>query len=83
MADEGCGKNSVGVDWIAGQWCEGIAALSAPDRDLAAKDTRVSQGTSIQSGVLPHTSTNPPGPLTALEEAILIVSTGVDRHDEA
>jgi hypothetical protein len=38
---------------------------------------RVARGTSIVSGPLSHTSTNAPAPLTPLEEAILVVSTGV------
>ncbi|HUI57708.1 MAG TPA: hypothetical protein VLY04_22175 [Bryobacteraceae bacterium] len=45
---------------------------------------RICQGTSISAGAVSHTSTNPPGPLTALEEAILIVSTGltgISLHD--
>lgn len=46
---------------------------------------RVCRGTSIQSGAISYESTNPPAPLTELEEAILIVSTGlggkVTMHD--
>ncbi len=45
---------------------------------------RICQGTSIDAGELSHTSMNPPGPLTPLEEAILIVSTGlagISMHD--
>src|ERR1017187_6203454 len=38
---------------------------------------RICQGTSVNAGAVSHTSTNPPGPLTELEEAILIVSTGL------
>lgn len=37
---------------------------------------RVARGTSILSGPISHTSTNKPEPLTPLEEAVLIVSTG-------
>jgi len=37
---------------------------------------RVAQGTSIDAGPLSHTSSNAPEPLTALEEAVLISSTG-------
>lgn len=46
---------------------------------------RVARGTSISSGPTIHTSTNAPVPLSPLEEAILIVSTGltggVTMHD--
>src|SRR5262245_28156196 len=38
---------------------------------------RVARGTSIASGPISHTSTNAPAPLSPLEEAILVVSTGV------
>src|SRR5262245_45114118 len=38
---------------------------------------RVARGTSIPSGPISYTSTNKPEPLTPLEEAILIVSTGL------
>lgn len=38
---------------------------------------RVRRGTSIQAGELSHTSTNRPLPLSPLEEAILVVSTGL------
>ena len=38
---------------------------------------RICQGTSLNAGALSYTSNNPPAPLTALEEAILIVSTGL------
>jgi hypothetical protein len=46
---------------------------------------RVARGTSITSGPISHTSTNEPAPLSPLEEAILVVSTGltgqVTMHD--
>ena len=46
---------------------------------------RVARGTSITSGPISHTSKNAPAPLTPLEEAILVVSTGltgrVTMHD--
>jgi hypothetical protein len=38
---------------------------------------RVARGTSINAGELSHTSTNQPAPLSALEEAVLVVSTGL------
>ncbi|MDX0411599.1 hypothetical protein GOC69_12190 [Sinorhizobium medicae] len=38
---------------------------------------RVARGTSVQSGPISHTSTNKPSPLSSLEEAVLIVSTGL------
>src|SRR3954453_10961120 len=38
---------------------------------------RVPQGVSLAHGAQPYTSSNPPSPLTALEEAILIASTSV------
>lgn len=38
---------------------------------------RVSRGTSILAGGLSHESPNKPAPLSALEEAVLIVSTGL------
>lgn len=38
---------------------------------------RVSRGTSISSGALSHDSTNAPAPLSPLEEAVLIVCTGL------
>jgi hypothetical protein len=38
---------------------------------------RVARGTSILSGPISHTSTNKPDPLSPLEEAVLIVSTGL------
>src|SRR6188474_2306167 len=46
---------------------------------------RVARGTSISSGPISHTSTNKPAPLSPLEEAVLVVSTGltgkVTMHD--
>src|SRR5262245_52412946 len=46
---------------------------------------RVARGTSIESGPISYTSSNKPSPLTPLEEAILVVSTGmtgrVTMHD--
>ena len=45
---------------------------------------RVSRGTSVPAGPLSHVSTNQPARLSALEEAVLIVSTGltgVMMHD--
>lgn len=45
---------------------------------LAERRTRrIAQGVSLSAAGLSHTSTNPPKPLTPLEEAVLIVSTGV------
>ena len=38
---------------------------------------RVARGTSIPSGPISYTSSNKPAPLTPLEEAVLIVSTGL------
>ena len=38
---------------------------------------RVARGTSIESGPISYTSRNKPAPLTPLEEAVLIVSTGL------
>src|SRR5882672_2360689 len=38
---------------------------------------RVARGTSIASGPISYTSTNEPAPLSPLEEAVLIVSTGL------
>lgn len=38
---------------------------------------RVSRGTSISAGELSHQSSNPRTPLTPLEEAVLVVSTGL------
>jgi hypothetical protein len=38
---------------------------------------RVAQGTSILAGDISHTSTNPPAPLSPLEEAVLITATGL------
>ena len=38
---------------------------------------RISRGTSIMADELSHTSANAPAPLTALEEAVLVVSTGL------
>ena len=45
---------------------------------------RVARGTSINAGPLSYTSPNQPDPLSKLEEAILIVSTGItgiSTHD--
>lgn len=45
---------------------------------------RISRGTSVLSDGLGHVSTNAPAPLSKLEEAVLIVSTGVTgsiQHD--
>src|SRR5215475_6548662 len=46
---------------------------------------RVARGTSIPSGPISHTSSNKPAPLTPLEEAVLVVATGmtgrVTMHD--
>src|SRR5215831_11099253 len=41
------------------------------------RSRRVSRGTSIAAGDLSHQSSNPPAPLSPLEEAILIVTTGL------
>jgi len=38
---------------------------------------RVARGVSIRAGEISHQSANPPSPLSALEEAILIAATGV------
>ena len=38
---------------------------------------RICRGTSLNAGALSYTSHNGPAPLTPLEEAILIVSTGL------
>src|ERR1700676_1221508 len=38
---------------------------------------RIARGTSLVSDGLSHTTTNAPAPLSALEEAVLIVSTGL------
>ena len=38
---------------------------------------RISRGTSVSAAGLSHTSTNAPAPLTPLEEAVLVVSTGL------
>jgi len=47
-------------------------------QSLAERRTRrIAQGVSLLAGSLSHTSTNKPKPLTPLEEAILIVSTGL------
>jgi hypothetical protein len=45
---------------------------------------RIARGTSINAGSLSYTSSNKPAPLSKLEEAVLIVSTGVtglSTHD--
>ena len=45
---------------------------------LAERRTRrIAQGVSLSAAGLSHTSSQPPKPLTPLEEAVLIVSTGV------
>jgi hypothetical protein len=45
---------------------------------LAERRTRrLARGTSVIAGPLSHESTNAPAPLSALEEAILVVSTGL------
>ena len=41
------------------------------------RSRRVSRGTSVPAGDLSHESTNQPAPLSALEEAVLIVTTGL------
>ena len=38
---------------------------------------RIARGVSVNAGPLSHTSTNAPAPLTPLEEAVIIVSTGL------
>lgn len=52
---------------------------------LAERRTRrIARGVSIEAAGLSHTSTNAPAPLTALEEAVLVVSiglTGPIMHD--
>ena len=52
---------------------------------LERRTRRVCRGTSISAGPLSHTSTNQPAPLSPIEEAVLIVSTGltgkVTMHD--
>src|SRR5579862_7555868 len=45
---------------------------------------RIARGTSVLANCLSNTSTNAPAPLSALEEAVLIVSTGLTgsvQHD--
>jgi hypothetical protein len=45
---------------------------------LAERRTRrIAQGVSLDAAGLSHTSTNPPKPLSPLEEAVLVVSTGL------
>jgi hypothetical protein len=45
---------------------------------LAERRTRrIARGVSLDSGTLSHASTNAPAPLSPLEEAVLIVSTGL------
>ena len=55
------------------------------DAILDRRTRRIARGTSISAGPLSHTSTNRPAPLSPLEEAILIVCTGltgkVTMHD--
>src|SRR5262249_5355671 len=41
------------------------------------RSRRVCRGTSIAGGELSHQSTNAPAPLSALEEAVLVVTTGL------
>ena len=41
------------------------------------RSRRVSRGTSVLAGDLSHESANAPAPLSALEEAVLIVTTGL------
>ena len=41
------------------------------------RSRRVSRGTSIPAGDLSHESSNQPAPLSPLEEAVLIVTTGL------
>ena len=41
------------------------------------RSRRVSRGTSVPAGELSHQSTNAPAPLCAIEEAVLIVTTGL------
>jgi len=58
----------------------GLAALLGYPLLSAIRERRtrrVSRGTSIMAGELSHESQNKPAPLTPLEEAILIVSTGL------
>src|SRR5262245_44627006 len=38
---------------------------------------RIARGVSLDAASLSHTSTNTPAPLSALEEAVIIVSTGL------
>jgi hypothetical protein len=44
---------------------------------MGRRSRRVSRGTSVTAGPLSHESTNPRAPLSELEEAVLIVSTGL------
>jgi hypothetical protein len=44
---------------------------------IERRTRRIARGTSIDAGPLSYQSSNKPAPLTKLEEAILIVSTGV------
>jgi hypothetical protein len=44
---------------------------------LERRTRRVARGTSIASGSISYASANKPAPLTSLEEAVLIVSTGL------
>jgi len=58
----------------------GLDALFAYPLMSAIADRRtrrISRGTSVLAGDLSHTSTNAPAPLTPLEEAVLVVSTGL------
>jgi hypothetical protein len=66
----------------------GLAALLAYPLIASIRERRtrrVSRGTSIIAGALSHQSQNKPAPLSPLEEAILIVSTGLtggtNMHD--
>src|SRR5438105_8459415 len=44
---------------------------------IERRTRRVARGTSINAGQISYESPNEPAPLSSLEEAILIVSTGV------
>lgn len=70
------------IAWQSGARC---AAILSPNAGHGERRTRrVAQGCSVLAGPLSHHSTNSPMPLSSLEEAILIVSTGltgVVMHD--
>ena len=81
------GSNEAGTQRAPGSASRGLSEMLNYPLVSAISERRtrrIARGTSIDAGAVSHTSTNAPAPLSALEEAVLIVSTGlvgISMHD--